>query len=177
MKNFNQYIMEKIKLSKDRFNYKNITYDELAAADWCDLPEFDINGRIDIDNGENFEICFGKIDLNNKIIGAWSYLWIDDREGTSVFTLILQEGSINSFISDEELKKHKYDDDSNMPDNLVDMIDEKGVFYWDRHTTYVIEEYTSAWAASMADWAAIADMEEKFDNFYEKIIKPIGNIK
>jgi hypothetical protein len=29
----------------------------------------------------------------------------------------------------------------------------------------------------MTDWAAIADMEEKFDEFYEKIIEPIGNSK
>lgn len=169
------FINEKLVLKKNLGKEFKITFKDLEDAGWYDLPQYDIDGSID--NSERFGISFGKIFLDNKIIGAWSYLWVDDRERTSVFTLILPEDSINNFISDEELEKHKDDGESNMPDDLVDLIDERGVYSYDRYTTYIIEEYTSAWAASMTDWAAIADMEEKFDEFYEKIIEPIGNSK
>lgn len=174
MKNFNQYIVEKIKLSNDRFDFTNITYDKLAAADWIDTPQYTINGKFAV---WKYEIHFGQISLYNKIIGAWSHVFIENRENNSIFSLIIPQKSINNFISKEELNKKRNHDESTMPDELIELIDDIGVFIYDRDTIYSIEEDITIWKNTMTDWAAIAEQDENFDEFYNNVIKQIENRK
>jgi hypothetical protein len=174
MKNFNQYIVEKIKLSNDRFDFTNITYDKLAEADWTDMPQYTIDGSID--RKQKFEIHFGQISLYNNIIGAWSHVFVNNQY-TSFFSLIIPQKSINNFISKEELNKKRNHDESTMPDELIELIDDIGVFIYDRDTIYSIEEDINIWKNTMTDWAAIAEQDEKFDEFYNNVIKQIENRK